>query len=234
MTTLSSSPVFPVSPEIKTQHADGIAAFGAPGTWLDAQTRINILIEARHASQCSLCESRKNALSPYATKGEHETVTELPLPLVEIVHRIRTDSGRLTKAWFEQQMAGGTKPEAYVEAVGLTATSIIIDSFADAIGDTRAAPPSAAAGMPTETVNENVFDGGAWVPMLDIPQEATDVGLPSSPNIFRAMGLVPKAIEHFFSVMRAHYSLSMMSFSLSRPQTELIASRVSALNQCYY
>ena len=70
--------------------------------------------------------------------------------------------------------------------------------------------------------------------MLDLVQEETDLEIPTAPNIFRAMGLVPGAISHFFSVMRSQYSLTEYEITLGRSQIELLATRVSSLNQCFY
>ncbi len=61
-----------------------------------------------------------------------------------------------------------------------------------------------------------------------------DTGLPVVPNIVRAMGLVPKAVELFFGTFRPHYALKGIKLSLSQAQAEYVASRVSAMNKCFY
>ena len=223
-----------VRSHVVESHKSAIAAYSSPGTWLDSQTRTAILKERRAASQCTLCQARNSALSPYAAQGEHDTVTALPADLIELVHRLATDSGRLTKRWFDSLIVDGMQPEVYVETVGLVATSLIIDSFAGALSCEAAEPGEPQSGVPSQVKNPGVIEDGAWVPLLDVPQEPSEVELPTAPNIFRAMGLVPAAIEHFFSVMRAQYSLTAVDISLSRSQVELIAARVSALNQCFY
>lgn len=224
----------PVRQRIRDAHEAAIDAFAEPGTWLGSHSRLAILAEARYAPSCRLCQERKNALSPYAVKGDHDTQTDLPKDLVEIVHRITTDSGRMTRAWYEEITDAGISPETYVEVVGLVATLVIVDSFGVALGAELAGPPPAKSGEPSRKSNPDVIDAGAWVPMLDIEQEETDLEIPTAPNIFRAMGLVPGAITHFFSVMRSQYSLTEYEITLGRSQIELLASRVSALNQCFY
>ncbi len=224
----------PVRGSIQASHQEGIAGFGSAGTWFDGAQRIAMLRAVRQAGQCLLCQQRKQSLSPYTLQGVHEHDGELPDNVIEVVHRIKTDSGRLTRRWFDRVIQTGLSEPEYVEIVSLVATSIILDSFALGIGAGLISPPAAQAGQPTREVNKEVFDGGAWVPIMDVVQEETDTGLPSAPNIFRSMGLVPAAIAHFFGVMRAHYSLSELDFALSRSQIELIAARVSSLNQCFY
>ena len=226
--------VLPVRVSVSDSHSSAFDSFTRPGTWFTGKQRLSMLREARYASQCALCAERKNALSPFAAKGEHETCETLPANIVDVIHRLMTDSGRLTEAWFQSIIESGLSKEEYVEIVGTVATLIVLDTFAVGLGCDLVSPGDAQSGEPGRTSNENVFDGGAWVPLFDLPQEQTDTGLPTSPNILRVMGLVPSVIGHFFGVMRAHYGLSDMDVSINRPQTELIAARVSALNQCFY
>jgi len=224
----------PVRNEVARSHQAAIEAFAQPGTWLDSETRIAILNETRAAASCPLCQERKSALSPYAVSGVHSAVTKLPENIVEVVHRLTTDSGRMTLSWFKHTIETGLSQQAYVEVIGLVSTLLIIDSFSQALGCELAQPPAPVAGEPSKESNPDVVDGGAWLPMLDVEQNPTELELPTSPNIFRAMGLVPGAIAHFFAVMRSQYSLTSYDISLSRSQVELIAARISSLNQCFY
>ena len=224
----------PIRESIALSHSDAIAAFAKAGTWFTGEQRLAILAESRQAHMCSLCDRRKMALSPYSEKGEHDSRGDLPDNIVEVIHRLITDSGRLTQSWFTSMLETGLSGEEYVEIVGVVSTSIILDSFALALGAEQLEPGDAVAGEPDKTTNDDVFDGGAWVPMLNLTQEMTDTGLPTAPNILRAMGLVPSAIQHFFGVMRSHYALADLDFAINRSQTELIAARVSSLNQCFY
>jgi hypothetical protein len=231
---LYQNQTLPIRDSIATSHAAGFAAFSSAGSWFSGLDRVTILREARIAEDCNLCARRKAALSPYAAKGVHDSQGLLPESIVEVIHRIKTDSGRLTESWFNSVVGTDLIREAYVEIVGLVATSIILDSFATALGCELVEADEVQAGEPDRVSNDDVFDGGAWVPLYNLPQEMTATGLPSSPNILRAMGLVPSAIAHFFGVMRAHYALADLDFAIDRPQTELIAARVSSLNECFY
>ncbi len=224
----------PVREEVISGHTAGISGFSGPGTWYSGEERIAVLAETRAARHCGLCTARKTALSPYTLQGEHDSVTGLPEPVLEVVHRITTDSGRLTEKWFHSIMGAGLSEPEYIEIVSLVATATVLDSFAVALGCEVADPGEPLDGEPSRIRNDQVCDGGAWVPLYDLPQEMTDTGLPTAPNIFRAMGLVPSGIDHFFGVMRSHYALADQEADISRSQIELIASRVSALNECFY
>ena len=66
-------------------------------------------------------------------------------------------------------------------------------------------------------------------------------GLPNAPNVIAAMSLVPDAVRELKNLSGAHYLRSIdvldpdvQGDALSRMQIELIAARVSALNECFY
>ena len=223
-----------VPAKVNESHGIAVDQFGQAGTWLTADIRTAVWAEARSATDCSLCRARKQALSPYALKGEHDTCTDLPNNMIEVVHRIKNDSGRLTKRWFDEQIATGLSREAYIETLSLVATSIILDSYSTAMGLPDYVIPTPQPGEPSMVLNPEVEDEGAWLPITRVEQQVEDHGLPNVPNIARAMGLVPSAMMHFFGTMRAHYALAGDDFGIGRSQIELIAARVSSHNECFY
>ena len=224
----------PLRAELVAAHAAAWDTIAGPGTFWTAAERIAIVEESRHALACKLCAARKAALSPRAVTGEHDSLGVLPPPAVEAIHMIRNDPGRLTRRWFDEVISAGLSREAYVELVGVMNTATIIDGFARAIDAPLAPLPEARDGEPTREANHRVVDVGAWVPVLAVEDGEGIGGMPSAPMIGRAMGLVPSAIALFISVVRAHYNLAEFPCDLSRPQIELIAARVSAINECFY
>jgi alkylhydroperoxidase family enzyme len=84
------------------------------------------------------------------------------------------------------------------------------------------------------------------VPWLE-PEDITDreagiypQGRPAA-NIMKAMSLVPDEVRSFFDIVSHQYQgpLEMRDFAreyraISHAQIELLAARVSALNQCLY
>ena len=208
---------------------------GGPGaSWRGAE-RVSMVAEARAALDCPLCAERRAALSPNAVGGDHTAVTALPGIIVDMIHRIRTDSGRVTKAMFDGVTGAGFSREAYVEVVGVVNTSVIIDTMHQSLGLEVPALPASVDGEPTGRFDTTTVDEGAWVPMTKVSgKEATSSGLPQIPNIVRSMGLVPSSVLLFFTAFRPHYALENIPMSISQPQAEFVASRVSALNQCFY
>ena len=136
--------------------------------------------------------------------GAHETATDLPEVLVEVIHRIRTDPGRLTRRFYEEALAGGLSDAEYVETVGVMATVIAIDSFCDAMGLPRHRLPAPVAGEPRRHRPAGAKEGLAWVPTV-APEDLTEAeagmydGL-SAVNIHRALSLVPAEVTGFFDM----------------------------------
>jgi hypothetical protein len=64
---------------------------------------------------------------------------------------------------------------------------------------------------------------------------------PKAGYIFRALSLVPQSLRDYWALANAHYIPGPYIYqfdksirAISRPQTEIIAARVSAMHQCVY
>ena len=218
------------------------------GTWWNGAQRIAIAAETRNALQCGLCRERKAALSPFSITGEHDGGGELPGPVVEVVHRVRTDSGRLTRAWYEGVLASGLSVAQYVEIVGVVATTSALDTFSRGIGVAPTPLPPPQPGEPTRHRPARAKQGVAWVPTLEL-SDVADADPDPYPgksaaevfNIHRALSLVPDEAAGFFDLDDVLYlpqaairDFSREYRSISHAQIELLAARVSAINQCHY
>ncbi len=235
----------PVRGDLVAAQQRAWARLAAPGEWWSGAVRLAIAEETRAAENCGFCRERRAALSPYAAAGTHETATDLPDVLVEVVHRIRTDPGRLTRRFYEEALAGGLGDAEYVETVGVMATVIAIDSFCDAMGLPRHRLPAPLAGEPRRRRPAGAKEGLAWVPTV-APEDLTDAeagmydGL-SAVNIHRALSLVPAEVTGFFDMDSVHYlpdgqlrDYGTEYRALTHAQTEFLAGRVSAINRCVY
>src|SRR5437868_14986125 len=89
-----------VRDDLAAAHRRALERIARPGTWWSGAERLAIAAEARHAPSCALCRRRLEALSPHAVAGRHDAGS-LPEPVLEAVHRIRTDPGRLSKTWLD-------------------------------------------------------------------------------------------------------------------------------------
>lgn len=219
-----------------------------PGTWWNGAQRIAIAAETRDAPECGLCRERKSALSPFAVTGKHDVVGQLPDAVVEVVHRVRTDSGRITRSWYESVLASGLSDAQYVEIVGVVATTIALDTFSRGIGLPLTPLPPPQPGEPTRQRPAGARPTIAWVPTLepeDVAETDPDPYPGKSPgevfNIQRALSLVPEEAAGFFDLDEVLYlpQAAIRDFgreyrAISHAQMELLAARVSAINQCHY
>jgi hypothetical protein len=222
-----------VSDKLKEAHTLAWQTIAQPGDFFTGAQRVAMVRSAREALTCALCEDKKAALSPNAVDGEHEDDTDLNPAIVDMIHRMRSDPGRLTKAWFDGITQAISKQQ-YVEIVSVVNSSVIIDTLHNALGLGLPRLPQPQGGQPRGQHNASAVQGGAWVPILDADETMADTGLPQVPNIARSLGLVPSAGQLFFTTFRPHYALKDIDLSITQGQAEFVASRVSAINECYY
>lgn len=218
----------------------------APGTWWTGAERLAIAAEVRAAFDCPMCHARNVALSPYADAGTHPRATELlPQEAVDAVHRLATDSGRVTEAWVRGVAAGPLGEERYVELVSVVAIVTALDRFELALGRPGRTLPAPVAGQPTRRRPAGARRDLAWVATL-----APDRVEPGDPdpyprhgdkNIHRAVSLVPQAVIDFFDLDVELYleDWQIRDFAneyraVSHAQIELVAARASALARCHY
>ena len=244
MSELAYGP-FEVRADIRAAHDTLWRHIATPGTWWTGAEHVAIATAARDADGCRLCAERKAALSPAAVRGEHEGDGSLPANVVDVVHRIRSDPARLSRAWFDEVTASGLEVARYVELVGVVTMVTGVDWFARSLGIALFALPDPRPGAPSRYRPSSAADTGAWVPMI-APEDAAGAEAdlyPAGaiiPNIIRALSLVPDEVRVLLELAAAHYlgledlSNPMAHRSLDRMQMELVAARVSALNQCFY
>ena len=146
-----------VRADIQAAHTTVWRKLAEPGTWWTGAERLAIAAEVRKAATCRLCAARKTALSPSAVEGGHDTAGRLPTAVAEMVHRVTTDSARLSREWYEGLAAQGLPDTHYVEALGVLVRTISIDTFCRALGIPCHPLPSPVAGAPsrpTESLSE--------------------------------------------------------------------------------
>lgn len=220
-------------------------ALSKPGTWLTGEERVAVMAEVRHARDCALCAEQAAALSPYTVTGDHDTIGELPGNWIEVIHRIVGDPGRLTHDWYQRMLDSGIEDTAYVELVSAIAHTTAIDTFARGVGVPQHPLPEPQPGEPVRYRPPAARQQDYWVPHIcrgeEDPSESDFGDELMAANIRRALTLVPDELRGFWDLINEQYlstpqMLNMMPLNraISRVQIELLASRVSALNQCTY
>jgi hypothetical protein len=238
---------YPVRANFAEGHNRYWKRLAAPGNWLTGAERVAVAKEIRQARSCKLCSQRKAALSPYQVDGTHDTASDLSDTMVEVIHRIITDSGRLTRTWFDGIIQRGLKVEEYIEILGTLVNLFSIDEFCRGIGVPLNELPEALAGEPSQYRPTSIVEDGdgAWVPLLtSIVDSGPESDLWDGPGYYiaRALSLVPDEVRTLLDLSAIHYLEdreymdleSSPQGTLSRIQTEVIAARVSALNGCFY
>ena len=234
--------------DLTASHRRAWKRLAAPGTCWDGKRRVAIAAETRNAAGCAHCDDGKAALSPYAVAGSHRSLGNLPDGIVEIVHRIATDPGRLTRAWFDRAIDHGVGDAEFVETVGIVATVVAVDAFTRAIGLAPHPLPAPERGAPSHARPAGAKPGPAWVAML-APEDMTAAKAclekvyvsPDPTFVRRALSLVPSEACGMFDMVDAQYlpgavmpDLRAQHRAITRLQMELIAGRVSAINGCFY
>jgi hypothetical protein len=205
-------------------------ALAGPGDWLTGAERIAVWQHVRDAATNELDRRRLAALTPSAVDGSHPASGPLSATDVDVVHRIASDPGRLTRAWAEAAMAV-IGEERYTELVGVTAIAAALDRFDDAMGTPRVDLPEPVAGEPTRVRPDGVGDTGAWVSQTVEKTRA---------NVVRTLSLVPVTNEAWRAIVDSHYTRGPQFFDLAwdralrRPQVELLAARTTVAQQCFY
>jgi len=210
-----------VPDDIARSHREAWQLLAAPGTWWTAAERLGIAVRARKR---------------FAARSTPPWLREVPSPpatldrtTAAVVDKVTLDARAIDRDWAEWA-SGELGAERYVELVAVVATIVMLDVYAEAVGVDLTPLPYPEPGEPSRQRPDGLGDIGAYVPMLD-PFPAA--------NVARALSLVPDANRLFRTVSVPTYSAPgfadlVWDTPLSRPQVELIASRVSALNECFY
>lgn len=200
------------------------------GDWLTGAQRRAAWAQVRDASTNALDQRRRNAVSPNAVEGRHTATEQLSAPAMEVIHRVASDPGRLTRDWADEQIEQ-LGEEAYTELVGVTAIASVVDVFDRAMGRRVRVPADAVDGPPAKRRPDDVGDVGAWV--------SQTVG-PTRANVSRTLSLVPETNRIWRALVDSHYSHGddfvnlSWDWPLSRPQAELVAARTTVLSECFY
>jgi hypothetical protein len=231
----------PIREELKNTHALALASFSEAGRWWSGRQRAAIVAEARDAR----CDA---GLQDQAVPGPEPF--ELPDAAKRIARQVAVSTNDLGRDFFEKALDDGLSDTQYVETVGIVSRLTNLDVFARGIGvpPRKLAEPSSAE--PSCTRPETARNEGAWTD--SIPggrrgkQEAIDTygsnAVEGAPFIYRALSLVPEEAEGLIALGAAQYldigDFMDLNFSyepnISRAQIELLAARVSAINECFY
>ena len=237
---------YPIREDIAPAYRAYWEELARPGSWWSGAQRVAIAAESRNAPACRLCAARKEALSPGAVTGEHDRGEGLPETAVDAIHRVVTDQARITRKCVEDNVAAGLSKEAYVELVGIVVAVFSIDEFHRALGLDLEKLPAPEPGEISRYRPAMLTEDMGFVPTVPLDgavgEEADLWPGGRTANVIRALSLVPDALREYRGIFAVQYLPfgGVRSFDLAegrainRMQIELIAGRVSAVNECFY
>ena len=222
---------YSVRQDLEQAHQRLWASLSAPGTWLTSAERIEVASQARLARHDGTLEKNPSILS----QG-----------LLEVAKVVGGNPKSINRIWFDEIVPKKLSVEKYVEAVGVIARSVSGDVFSKGLGLSLPDFPEWQDGSPTMIRPTTAKVDVGWVPMIpngrEGGQEAIKVFGGVNANVIRALSLVPDEVKGLLDLLEHQYiedkKVTDPSYEsdrgLSRAQTELLAGRISALNDCFY
>jgi len=228
-----------VPENIVQAHQAAWQRLAGPGSWWTGAQRVEMARLAREG------RAQRND-PPWLRHGSPASSDLLPARAADAVRRIAADVHSIDAAW-ATEAAQELGDAAYVEICAVTVYVTAIDAFADALGVPLEPLPEPVAGEPDGVRPEGTAEAGAFVPMLDpFP----------GPNVARALSLAPADNRAFRALVGSMYAMAdwraydsrlpqaanstyfqdlvWENRPLTRPQVELVAARVSSVNECFY
>ncbi|WP_164701205.1 hypothetical protein [Modestobacter sp. KNN46-3] len=202
--------VLPVPDGVRAELRREWGRLAAPGTWLSGEERVAVAREAR------------------AARTFADAHTELEPVLVEAAQSVSAAANLITREWVADLLTRGMTIEQYVEVVGIVSRVAAVDAYVRGVGSAEEALPDSEPGEPTRRRNIDVRPRAAFVPTD--PEDGARYALSAVP-----------AEESARDQLHAQLYLSTPQMAdlthqneLSRAQMELLAARVSFLNDCFY
>jgi hypothetical protein len=234
---------YAVRGEAEQAHQAALDSFSQPGTWLTAAERADIVDEVRRARvEAGVQEDDATEVNPVSP-------AELPDGVRAIAREIAVSPKNIGRDFYDAAVPAQLTDAEYVELVSVVARAVGLDIFARGIGAPMRKIGAALPEEPTYLRPGSTADGVAFVPLIPDGKAGGEEGAAlyggrgMTPNILRATSLVPDECRGVYDLNEAQYIPfdSLMDFGFSyepptidRPQIELVAGRISALNDCFY
>ena len=238
--TLYADSRYPVRRDLEAVHARQLDRLADPGTWGTGGQRLAIAGEVREACYDAGVQEEPEDPGPPSD-------VDLPDAVRATVRQLAVAPGDFVEESYEDARKAGLSDEEYVEIVGIVSRLTDMDVFARGIGVPLRPLPAARAGRPSRRRPRAARKEMAWVPTVpNLPEggeEAREIyGEDYRPYIIRSLSLVPDEMRRHLELEEVQYLPMKNVFvadyqhheGFTRAQVELIAGRVSALNECFY
>ena len=202
--SFSKFPV-PVRPDLVEALRKEWVLLSSPGTWWTAGERVAIAGAARGIA-----------------------VDGLPAVAAQAACKIYADITSTSRDWVNEVTASDLTMPAFIEIVGIASRLAAVDEFMRALGSSLEELPQPLPGDPSRETPPTARPGRGWVPM------AGPASITMALSLVPAEALAQKEIHG--PLYMSYEQMSDYGFrrTLDRAQMELIAARVSAINECFY
>jgi hypothetical protein len=199
-----------------------------PGHWWTGAERraaANVVLQAFNEQQPT---------PPWVAVADRLGYDELPALVVDALYRMTAHAHSLTESWYGHLTGSVLSEPAYVELCGIVMAVSAVASMHRSVG---AVPPKfddAIAGEVTPTMFPLDRSPRNWVPVRPPGGMRASVveALSAAPNEFALLWNHLAPAQYISD--EEMVDLAWTRGTLSRPQTELVAGRVSALRQCFF
>lgn len=238
--TLYADSSYNIGTELATIHAAQFDQLSKAGTWGTGLQRRSVASEARQASY-------KAGVLEKPEGNDEEIDLVLPEHVRNVIHRLSVAPAKLDHEFYQQALKDGLTDVEYVEIVGIVARITNLDIFARGLGIPLRSLPQARSGIPTCDRPSAAITELAWVPTIPNGKKGGEYaialyGSQPKPYIIRALSLVPEELRAHLELEEVQYLplKKIMNYDhqthegLNRVQVEVVAARVSAINECFY
>jgi len=221
-----------VRDDLREAQREAWQHIASPGSWWTGAQRVRIAEVARAAI------GDDDPLPPWVGLSGSERYDDdglVPTPAIDVAYRIARHAGTMTESVYETVSADiGELP--YVELCTVVSMVAAVVAFHRNAGLEVPPFPDAVAGDPTEEQPDELASAGLnWVPVAAPADQMAAV--------VQAYTAVPAGLEMTWRLGAAQYipneemvhpDWMRRPDGLTRPETELIATRVAQLRECFY
>ncbi|MBI4933506.1 MAG: hypothetical protein HY828_06480 [Actinobacteria bacterium] len=209
-----------VRDDLAAAHRRSLVHVAAPGARFTAARRVQIAEVAIAAF-----------LDPEPTPPWVRPHGDLAL---DVAHRLARHAGTINLEWYEQIVTEGLHPLDWVEVVGIVVSAVPPVAFARAIG---APPPGLPAPQPGDPTGHEAAElAPARLNFVPVAAPADRM-----PSVVQALSALPDEWDNLWQLAEAQYMSDRAMDdplwnrgTLSRPQMELVAGRLSLIRECFF
>ena len=220
-----------VRADLATAQEQAWNALTRPGTWWTGRQRAELAATARTAM------TEVNPLPPWTgpstVEGRLAADHAAPAVAHDAIYRVAAHAGTLSESWYEE-MRDELTDLAYVEVVAIACVVAAVVGFRRAAGLEPWELPPPVDGEPSRTIPPDLV--AARLNWVRVTSPADEVAA-----VVQAFSSVPAEYQMLWSLADVQYipNLEMVDprwtrGTLSRPQMELVAARISKLRECFY